>query len=227
MNLLHFLCQPPKSPFAPQGRWVMAEDMISGVDFGHLKDLILKKEPAIIASSQPSQKGNPDGYTGLGPDSLTSRYESFNVLVWDDPEIAKLKDGIYASYIEFLDHCRLKRPRVWIQCWANVLRKGQHISAHIHDVTPLSYLGGHVVVSCTDTKTVYINPIDQITDLDTYESQNQVGKLTFFQSSIPHFTTEHQSDEPRITIAFDFVLEEGYQNAGRPNNCILFDKGNM
>lgn len=227
MELLHFLCPPPKSPFAPQGRWVMAEEMINGVDYSKIASIILSKEKEIIESTQPSKKTSQDGYTGLGPNSLTSRYESFNVFEWDDTEIQKLRRLVKNNYLIFLDKLRLRRPKVWIQCWANVLRKGQKIEPHLHDVSPYSYLGGHVTVQCDKTSTVYINPPNQITDPETHESENKVGKLTLFQNSIPHYTSEHVGDTERITIAFDIVLDECYKLSGSPKNCILFDEGNM
>ena len=42
-----------------------------------------KKEKEIIAEFPVSAKGSVDAYTGLGDNSLTSRYEDFNLLEWD------------------------------------------------------------------------------------------------------------------------------------------------
>jgi len=80
------------------------------------------------------------------------------------------------------------------------------IQPHIHSSHPDTYLGGHICVSCTNTSTYYINPVNQINNPETYKSKNEVGKLTLFQNCIPHYTDIHDSDEERITIAFDMSL---------------------
>ena len=36
-----------------------------------------------------------------------------------------------------------------------------------------------------------------------YHAENVPGKLTLFPNYIPHYTSIHQEDFPRITIAFD------------------------
>ena len=83
------------------------------------------------------------------------------------------------------------------------MRKGEKIKPHIHGIDPTTYLGGHICVQCDDTSTHYLNPINQINDPLTYESTNEVGKITLFQNNIPHYTDMHDSDKERVTIAFD------------------------
>ena len=68
-------------------------------------------------------------------------------------------------------------------------------------------LGGHICVQCDDTSTHYINPINQINDPMTYESKNDVGKVSIFPNNIPHYTDIQKSDKERITIAFDLMIE--------------------
>ena len=88
------------------------------------------------------------------------------------------------------------------------MKNNTSIAKHLHNVTPYCYLSGNICVSCDDTSTIYINPINQINDPVTYESKNETGKIILFQSNIPHYTTVHKSEKERITIAFDIMLHK-------------------
>jgi len=208
IKLFGFVSQPRQTIFAPEWAYWLGESFITDVDFSKVAKLILEKEKEIINNFPISNKNNSDGYTGLGSDSLTARYQHFNVLSWNDIEINKIKENILKKYILFLEKFNAPRRKVWIQCWANVLRNGQEIKPHLHSVTPYSYLGGHICVQCSDTSTVYINPINQINDPEIFNSKNEVGKITIFQNSIPHYTSKHVHDTERITIAFDIVVDD-------------------
>ena len=69
-------------------------------------------------------------------------------------------------------------------------------------------MGGHICVSAENTKTYYINPVNQIHNPLTHGSDNEIGKFTLFQNCIPHYTDKHMSDKPRITIAMDLSIIE-------------------
>jgi len=222
LKLVCFKNFPKKTPFAPEYEYIIYENFINNIDFNKIAEIVLSKEKSIIENYPSTTKISIDGYTGLGDDSLTSRYSNFNVFAWNESEIQKLKEKIYEHYILFLNSVKVPQSKVWIQCWANVLRKDQKINPHLHNVSPYCYLGGHVVVQCSDTSTLYINPINQINDPETYESKNEVGKITFFQNSIPHYTTMHTSDSERITIAFDLIVDEEVVSSDT-KNLILFD----
>jgi len=209
LEIIQIKNSPPETPFAPVYTYSLCEAMISNVDFNTVTKIILQKEKEII-------KNNPsysDGHTSLGPDSLTSRFPSFNVLNWDFDEIKKIKDNIIKTHNIFLDKLNIPKPdEVWIQCWANVMRKGEQIKPHLHNKNADTYLGGHICVKCENTSTHYINPIDQINLPETYTSENKVGKITLFQNNIPHFTDIHNGEEERITIAFDMSLKKDKEN---------------
>ena len=221
LKIFRFVSEPRQTAFAPEWHYVLAESTIENVDFNKVAQLILNKEKEIVTAF-PSASVSADAYTGLGADSLTSRYPYFNLLAWEDAEIEKIKSAVLETYIDFLTALNVPRRKVWIQCWANVLRDGQEIKPHIHSVTPYAYLGGHVCVQASNTSTVYINPINQINDPEVITSANAVGKITLFQNSIPHYTTPHKGSTERITIAFDIMVDElAQQRAG--NNYLPFD----
>lgn len=224
-NFLGFQSSTPRTPFAPVYHYIFAESRIEGVDFKKIAEIILSKEEEIKGRTSPTS----DAYTGLGDNSLTSRWKSFNVFKWNEPEIEKLKEQIHTRYVEFLAACNVPRSKVQIQCWANILRRGQEIKPHIHSTGEWCYLGGHVTVQCEESATVYINPINQINDPEMYISQNEVGKITFFQHNIPHYTTMHHGKDERITIAFDITMDEfvnSFDHNAHPEwkNLTIFDE---
>ena len=200
MKFKRFVSQPPVSPYAPQWDFRVGNSMCEDIDTNSLSKFLLSKEKEIKKLPIVSDF---DGYTGLGSNSTTSRSQQYNILLWNHPEIRKLKSNIAKNIILYNDECGNKTPQLWIQCWYNVLRFGQSIKPHSHSVTPICYLSGHFNVQVNDTSTVYMSPINQLNDPEVIDIKNIPGKLTLFPSYIFHYTTPHYSFKPRITIAFD------------------------
>ena len=213
-QVITFRSNAPVSPFAPQWNYFLFESFIDDVNFSELADYILSKEkevlelPTVINDSKYS-----DGYTGLGVNSITSRFNQFNVLNWNHSSIEKIKENILDCHELFLSGFPFNSPdELYIQCWVNIMRKGEQIKPHIHSVQPDSYLGGHICVQCENTNTNYINPVNQINDPEVYNSKNEVSKITLFQNCIPHYTDMHNGEKERITIAFDLSMHKTDKN---------------
>ena len=197
-----------KTPFAIDYTFYVFENIINDVDFSAVSKIIKSKEKKIIRSSP---KSSGDGNTGLGNNSLTSRFGYFNVLKWQEPDIQKIKDHIVDNVSKFYSRILQEKPAdLKIQCWANVMRKGQQIKTHLHNVDQTCYLGGHVCVACENSSTFYINPVNTINDPETFEIENKVGQITLFSNCIPHYTSKHEGNSERITMAFDLnVIDKG------------------
>ena len=88
------------------------------------------------------------------------------------------------------------------------MRKGEKIEPHRHGNDPYTYLSGHVCIKVDGTKTYYNKPYGG----EPYGSENEVGKLTLFPSCIEHYTDRYEGDEQRVTIAFDILTQQGYDN---------------
>ena len=222
-KLYSFISEPAKSPFAYNYRYIMGETFLKNINFENLSSFILEKEKEVM-QEYPSTKfietEISDGYTGLGKNSLTSRFSKYNLLKFDNEEIKKIKNQIKELHDKFLKTINIKHNfKIYIQCWANVMRKGEQIKPHIHDCSSHSYLGGHICIKTNNTNTYYINPVNQINEPVTFKSKNEVGKITFFQSYIPHYTDTYEGDEERITIAFDLFI----QNKSNLSNIILLE----
>ena len=205
-KIINFKSEPKQTYFAPEWSYYLFERNIEQINFNSLADFILDKEKEILKLSVNKDDYNKftDGYTGLGEKSTTSRFSKYNVLNWDHENIETIKNEILSFHKDILEYFKQPLPNeLYINCWTNIMRKGEQIKPHIHGVKPTTYLGGHICVKCDGTSTHYINPINQINDPLTYESKNEVGKITLFQNNIPHYTDMHDSDKERITIAFD------------------------
>tara|TARA_B110000285_G_scaffold229773_1_gene295197 strand:+ start:2398 stop:3117 length:720 start_codon:yes stop_codon:yes gene_type:complete len=234
MKIINFKSEPKQSFFAPEWSYYMCEDetLDDNVYFEKIAKIILDKEKQVIDSNLNNYNNYNkeyntifDGQTGLGSKSLTSRSPFFNVLSWNEPEIKSLMSFIHFKYIEFLSVLKIDRRKAWIQCWANVMRDDEEIKQHIHASHEFTWLGGHLTVSCNNTSTFYVNPMMRAEGKQTYESTNKVGKMSFFQNNIPHYTNKHKGLTERISIAFDIVLDERLTvySEERKSNFILFD----
>jgi hypothetical protein len=237
MQLIQFQSPNPLTVFAPSWNFIMGEADLKIVNkaelFKKLADIILSKENSIKNTyTEQYQEYNKeinevfDGGTGLGDKSLTSRSPFYNLLTWEENEVAILKMLVYNEYIKFLSILNVDRRTVWIQCWANVLRDSEEIKEHIHASHPLTWLGGHVTVACTDTSTFYVNPMTLANGRQVHESKNVVGKLTLFQNNLPHYTNLHSGSTERISIAFDIIPQERYEEypLDKRAHYILFDQ---
>jgi len=225
MELVRFKNEEPKTIFAPVYDYIIGEDFLTRAPqyWSMVKDVILKKEKEILNSTSTFDDIISDGYTGLGNNSLTSRHKKFNVFKWQEPTLDIILKGIKSKYLEYLKLVNAPRRKVLLKCWANVMRKGEQIKPHLHDIGPYSYLGGHISVTNNNTSTFYINTINQINEPSVYESKNEPGKITIFPHVVPHYTSVNNSDSERITIAFDFIVDEMKKIHG--DNLITLDEG--
>ena len=210
MKIFNFKSNPPLTPFAPQWDYSVGHENISNfIDCPKIANIILSKEKNIISKFPPVKKSSLDGYTDLGPNSLTSRYGHYNLIEWPEIEIKILRDKIVEFHQKFLKNLNIKIPNTFsITGWANVMRQGEKINPHLHNVKPNSYLSGHVTIQCKNTSTYYINPVNQLNEPEVHQIKNVPGEITIFPSCMPHYTDTHNSaSTERITIAFGLSLK--------------------
>jgi len=158
----------------------------------YLKNKILHNEKKIIQKYPPTDYiGNiTDGQTGLGLNSLTSRFFHFNVLKWWGTN--SLKYWIKKSYNLYT---QTENKSIYVQCWANVMRSGQQIKQHQHSHTYHPYeVSGNLIISSDCSVSTYYNgqPVE-----------NQNGTITLFPSNLLHWTDQYVGNDMRVTVAFD------------------------
>ena len=166
----------------------------TNINTEYYRKKILKNEKKIINKYSPTgwNKTITDYNTGLGFNSLTSRAYHFNVLNWYG--VRSLRKCIKKSF-----NCYTKENHqsIYVQCWANVLRKGEKILSHNHrdyENLPFPRISGNLVIySDTLTHTFY----------DGSPIENEIGRLVLFPSDVYHWTDTYLGNSERITIAFD------------------------
>ena len=199
MKIYNFNCET-FTPFAPVWDYVMGEK-ISQVDYSYLKKEILQREQDIIKKYAYEHDNN----TGLGKNSLTSRSKDYNLLQFNCAE--ELKKDIRLLHDEFIRGLGFNfNGDILVQCWANVMRKGQKIKKHCHGFGPYAYLSGHLCIQVDSTSTHYYNPYG----VEPWSSPNINNKMTIFPSWLKHDTDRVEDDVERITIAFDIMDVHGY-----------------
>ena len=208
IKIINFKSAQKNNFFAPEWNYYIFESKIHKINFNNLSKCLLKKEKEILKLPPTFKVGKiTDGYTGLGKNSTTMRFNRYNVFNWKNKNISLLKENIINFHNNIINYFKLPPVNeLYIQCWVNIMRKGEKIQPHIHGVKPDTYLGGHICIQCNNTSTNYINPINQINEPEIYSSKNEIGKITLFQNNIPHFTDIQNTNNERITLAFDLSL---------------------
>ena len=173
----------------------------SDVNLKRFTKQILKNEQRIIKKYPPTNRSNvkTDGGTGLGYDSLTSRFFHFNVLKWFNTN--QLRKEIREGYESYNN---LNNTPLFVQCWANVMRKGDRIKPHIHmneNISSIHSLSGHLCVKVDKSTSTYYGgkPLSNVN-----------GQMVFFPSTMIHCTDTYFGNDERITVAFDIYSEEWF-----------------
>ena len=206
-NIYNFINEPLKNKFNPSFNYWMYENVLE-LNFEKLKQDILNLEKNMIEKYPSHDSALSDGNTGLGSDSLTSRFKHYNLLQLDETKF--LKDMIRDKHDDFLETLEYEVGNTYyVQCWANVMRKGQQINKHYHAENNYSYLSGHICVHTENTYTHYASPYYG----NIFSSENDLGKITLFPSWIEHYTDQCNTDL-RITIAFDILDEVSFNVKG-------------
>jgi len=207
-NMMIFDCPEPQTPFAPpKQQWCVFESVGWDLDMDVLRDFFLSKEQYIRDIAIPEPDVAPQA------PSLTQRLRKYNIFMWEDEcsELTKLRKCIKRFHKEYVRTVFEDPNRKWdgkkmmIRSWFNILRKGEQIGNHIHSTHPHSYLAGNMVITCDESQTIYCHPLYQLEDGYKYYSNNKPGTISLFPGTVPHFTSVHQTDTPRITLGWDLT----------------------
>ncbi len=180
-------------------QWKDSQNQISNI-----KKWLLDNEQRILKEFSV----NFDGGTGLGNDSVTSRFGRYNLFQFSNelPELASLLNFFRHSYLDFIRKDQSEIKDTSIVCWFNVVKNQQKIEKHHHGAGHDVYLSGNFMCDDYATKTIYQCPFDVNVELPVI---NQKGMLSLFPTCLPHYTTTYESDsEQRVSIAFDIRLDD-------------------
>ena len=230
MTIKFLATPPPETPFAPNFR-IPIYDSGSGADANNIaliNKYVLDMERKIIAkealiSSVPKSETDPYKYTqhwkqhNLLDDQPPPADDGTVTRFPKDPSMDYLFKLLRRNYLQFLRETGHDRRKVWIHCWANILRDGEFISPHTHSVAANAYLAGTLYLSRTT------NGIFKIyKEGTTYEVMPNPGHIIIFPSCLTHYSEKHEGKWARVSLAFDIVVESLMEtHKHRPH--MLFD----
>ncbi len=168
-------------------------------------------------------------------EDMTADYKGVAFLRRPEPAIAWLRDEINETLRGYLQYCRIAyQVDCSVQAWANVNRLGDYHGPHNHG---WSYLSGtyYVVVppsglsasaeqkGMSPAAITFSDPrygaYRHSIAVDPNEAARhtfhpEAGALLMWPSTLTHYVHPNHSDEPRISISFNVVLEWANQYAG-------------
>jgi hypothetical protein len=194
----------PLTPFAPNFTYPLTEKKIfSEEECESWYNYLLEQESILFDKYRTA---TPGGETGLGPNSLTTRYPYFNVLEFDFHLIPKLKTELFnavKTILSIFDNTNWQET-IYSKSWFNVLRKGEQMNPHFHGYHQHIFCGFHLSIRAKETFTSYYHPVTfPFVQADAFHVPNKVGYLTLFPDFVPHSVTINNYETPRISIAGD------------------------
>lgn len=202
MELIRIKSIFPSNEYAPT--WDIPMHISEWNDYAkidRIRNFLIDKEKEIL--SLPVGKG--DGRTGLGLDSVTSKYGMYSLFEFENelPELTELLMFLRINYLNFVSRNQTLIRDCFIVSWYNVVRDGQGIEKHFHNAGHNGYLSGNMHLDDYQTTTNYYIPFDE--DV-VHKFNNQKGGVTMFPSYLPHDVNKHNSSDLRISIGFDLHL---------------------
>jgi|TARA_B110000858_G_scaffold3097_1_gene3575 hypothetical protein len=196
MQTIRFKSSLPLTSFAPQWDFTIGVFQLQDQEIlDTIRRFLIHKEDHILSLKQGDNAG-----TGVGDDSITTRYGKYNLFDFQDecPELITLLEWLQTSFLEFAQHEASMPMELEIVCWYNILRDGAGMDEHIHSSQQSSYLSGNMQISEFNTQTNYRPPM-----CDTGKTlDGPSGQLVMFPSFVPH-SVDHEYKGERISIAFD------------------------
>ena len=213
---------PPLTPFAPSYSYHFTnKEIFSKQECKEWNDYLLKQEKILLDKYKTAPMG--DGGTGLGNNSITSRFPHYNLLNSDFYLIPELKiallDGI--KNILFISDNKEWKETLYTNCWFNVLRQTEGMKTHTHGCHKNTFYGFHLTINATETSTSYYNPINEA---EFFHVPNKIGVLTLFPAIIPHGVNPNKYGTPRISIAGD-IYPSTWLNEDALNQSNLVEMG--
>jgi hypothetical protein len=217
MKVHHFKNgEDPQTPFAPEWDFSLFEmDLTDYIDdLNELEKYFSEKESEIINRYPPSG----DGQTDLGPNSVSSRWEYYNL--WSFPEMNNIKNAVRYAHDKFIDYLELPPQKVYSNSWINVMRTGERVGAHNHSYTPTCYLGGILTIAADSTSTYFYSPFTG----QRVGIKNNPGTLVLFPNWVIHETDSVIHNGKRITVAMNLINEVGYNSYTNSDKFIRFQE---
>ena len=149
-------------------------------------------------------------------EQLTTRYQGVDFLALDNPAVAWLRAGIEETVTAYFHEMGMDYPIRWsLQSWPNINRRGDYHPPHNHAWCYLS--GTYYVKMASDGGAIsFYDPRSTVNMLlpageaaggHEYTVKPSPGTLLLWHSSLNHLVHPNESEEMRISISFNIVLE--------------------
>ena len=149
-------------------------------------------------------------------EQLTTRYQGVEFLAVDDGAVRWLRNGVEETVGAYFDESGMDYPIRWsLQSWPNINRRGDYHPPHNHAWCYLSgtyYVkmpaDGSGAISFYDPRTALnLLAAGEGSDRHEYTLQPDAGTLLLWHSSLNHLVHPNSSEETRISVSFNIVLE--------------------
>lgn len=144
-----------------------------------------------------------DPVSPYAPGFLETHNHTFHedTVLKDTPQLRTLQKAICDTMLNIFD-----KEYVVEYMWAITLRKGQHVMAHTHKsnyhMDPKEYYSIAYYPAAPQGSADLIFNLNYCNLIeDVQKVTPSPGTLVIFNSYVPHMTSVHQSDDPRIVIS--------------------------
>tara|TARA_R110002167_G_scaffold364935_1_gene588189 strand:+ start:504 stop:1070 length:567 start_codon:yes stop_codon:yes gene_type:complete len=136
---------------------------------------------------------------------------SHNLL--EDKDFAPINDFVISSMQEFCQELQFDSLKIFPnEAWFNIYRNGDYQEYHNHNPNLLSAIY-YLKTPKEGSKLFLKNPFDDVLDSksnDVQIVQPEDGMFVIFRGHVLHCVEKHTDDEPRISLAYNFVFKEKY-----------------
>lgn len=150
-------------------------------------------------------------------EQLTTRYLGADFLGMDEPAVRWLRAAVEETVDAYFDASGMDYPIRWsLQSWPNVNRRGDYHPPHNHAWCYLSGTYYAKMPAESDGAISFYDPrscVNMLVASDAGESRHEYrlqpdpGTLLLWHSSLNHLVHPNVSEETRISISFNIVLE--------------------
>ena len=210
MKIVELTNYSSKSYFAPPQTIVpIGEGVIEGVDFDILSKFLLEVEDQVCPELNKNFFYDGPLTWGLREGNIVGKYFN-NFFKLNHYLIPKILDELKNNYFLFAKLTKSDIISSYIDCGINIMRNGEFIPMHLHDIDSYTYLTGIIIVKAEGTSTNIVHPCNQVNKekFIEYKSINTVGKVIFFPGYAPHYVDTYYGKDERIVLAFDLILKK-------------------
>jgi hypothetical protein len=210
MKIIEFKNSVNISPFAPsQSIYYIGEKQLENVDITKLVNFCLNVEQQMCPELNKNINYFEEYEWGLRTGNIIGK-NSYNFFNFKDAEISILFEELKKNFLLYLKHTQTDILPSYIDCGINIMRKGESIPIHLHDIDSNAFITGTIALQVDNTYTNFVHPCNQInkSKFIEYKSKNEIGKITFFPSCLPHYVETYFGNQERVMLSFDIISRQ-------------------